>query len=752
MSEPPSIHPETSATAAYADREARRLSSWLLALAVINLCAALAGLAFVAVRTLNHDLEPQVRKTVAMIADTIRTDLERAGGIGMPLREIPGMGSYLAEIVAEHTEIAYAVLTSPDRQVLAATAPLSAGLGLADSASGVLPTPELVREITETADALTHHIRSPDLPTGHQGAFVTIPPFTDYVLPLTVNNHLIGRLHLGIDGKVIERHMGDALADVLITLFVSVVVALEVLWVMAALTISRPLRLLAELAAMGARADFTHYVGWRSRDEIGRLIDALNRLVRGISERYEATLIGRKDADLLRHNDAGTTVETPLGSFKFKVTTELSHVIQHSPMLVRLPVFIYFFGLELSRPFFPLYVDSLYQPVPFLTREMVIALPASIWVLAMLLATPMGGVLARHVTARGLIAFGMLPSVVGLAMTGVAHGVYDLMLWRAMTAAGMGITTMATLLYVTKTTPPDQRARGMAVLVGASVAASLGATAIGGILAERIGMRQAFFVASGLTALAMLFAWHILRDVAVDVIEAPKNRLSVRRFLSIFLVWRAILIFIFSGASSRIVLTGLFGFLTPLYLHQQGFDKAEIGRVMMCFFLVMVVATPVVASMADRYRCHRLFLILGGAASAAGAFAFAEAGDVWGFVLALSLIGLGQALVGTTQMALVPEILKPECDKHGLSSVMAVFRLVDRLGSVAGPMLIAGLMGLYGVESTGLIIGVGLVVATVLLATSWRQASALPVQAVGDDVIQQVGIGDAPASRRHGEG
>ena len=110
---------------------------------------------------------------------------------------------------------------------------------------------------------------------------------------------------------------------------------------------------------------------------------------------------------------------------------------------IRFPVFLFFIGIELSRPFFPLFVADLYDPgLPF-GRQIAIALPMSAWVLAVVLATPFAGALTRRFGIQRTLIFGMMISAIGLCFTATAQGLWDLIAWRCLTAGGFGLVTVA---------------------------------------------------------------------------------------------------------------------------------------------------------------------------------------------------------------------------------------------------------------------------------------------------------------------
>src|SRR5690606_31650004 len=94
------------------------------------------------------------------------------------------------------------------------------------------------------------------------------------------------------------------------------------------------------------------------------------------------------------------------------------------------PLFFYIFGVELSRSFFPLYVKTLYEPVAGIDPSIAIALPMSVWVVAMLFTTPFAPGMIRRWGAREALLLGMVPTSIGLVLTAFAGGFFELIAWR----------------------------------------------------------------------------------------------------------------------------------------------------------------------------------------------------------------------------------------------------------------------------------------------------------------------------------
>jgi MFS family permease len=143
------------------------------------------------------------------------------------------------------------------------------------------------------------------------------------------------------------------------------------------------------------------------------------------------------------------------------------------------------------------------------------------------------------------------------------------------------------------------------------------------------------------------------------------------------------------------------------------------GRILMTYAVMMVVLTPFTASLAtsrDRMEwlvgCGLLLSGLGGLLMLAGG------GVGWVFA-AVMLIGMGQSLSMAAESALVGEHCRSEVARIGEGAVYGVYRLLERMGNAAGPILASVLVLNFGYRTSFVAIGAAVLLcgAGFLLAT-----------------------------------
>jgi MFS family permease len=148
----------------------------------------------------------------------------------------------------------------------------------------------------------------------------------------------------------------------------------------------------------------------------------------------------------------------------------------------------------------------------------------------------------------------------------------------------------------------------------------------------------------------------------------------------------------------------------------------------MTYAVVMVLMAPLVSPLANN-RENREWLVAGGLclSGLGGLLMIAGGGVPWVFAAVL-LIGFGQSLSITAQSALVSDHCKQEMAALGDPIVYGVYRLVERLGNAAGPLIASGLVIALGYQYSFVAIGT-MVVASGIAFTLITRAKRRPAPA-----------------------
>ena len=647
--------------------------------AVAALIVANALLAWIALGAVEKRLEPVIKDKANVLARSIANDLYKAVRLGIPVGSLRGVDAYLDDLLTDHPEVAYLAVTDPDGKVLFLAEAEN------DAGGGFQP---LAAKASEAS----------------AGTFVSMDSDFNVAHPLVHGGKQVGHAMIGIDRRYVRNTMAGIFTDIGISLCVAVLIVLELTLLVLSLTVARSITLMRRLMHAVSEGDFSASIATRGQDDLSRVIEAMNGINAEINRRFRG----------LAHVGGAAVLERLREGRVFAEAGAYRHVQVLRAGDVQYPLFFFIFGVELSRPFFPLFVRDLYDPSLGIDASIAIAMPMSVWVVAMLLTTPFAPTLIRRLGTRNTLLLGMAPTSVGLIATAFASGFIDLILWRCLTAAGFGLVTAAILVRLAMTAPERRRALNIGVFVTATGGGSICATAIGGILAERLGYENTFIVGAAIVFAAMTIAFGFLSPD--EGVGASFRTLARRRKFGIYGSVKFMAFMAVSALPSRIVLTGFMFFLVPLYLDSIDFGGAAIGRTMMVYFLLLLVMNQVAALTADRFQNHGILILAGGVSAGAGCLLFVSTVDNLLLVCGVALIGLGQSLVMTPQVAVLPAYFRTETEAFGTGSVTAAFRVVERGGSMVGPLLAGVILAVAGLEQAGGLIGYGILVTTGLLA------------------------------------
>lgn len=633
----------------------------IVTVAVLLFAAGAAS--WLSLRGFDPLFKPELARKAQTVNELLATQIDRGLASRIPLDRMPGLDRLFADEAGRHTDIAYVALTDPAGRVLAAAGWPVAGLSVVDSdrlegdADG-----RLVRGFIDTAR-----------------------PLGDPASPA-------GRLHVGVDSAFLAKASTDLMLDVLSVVIVSVLLIFEVLQLVVNLALRRglTLRLLADRVAEGdLRATLPG--GAMARDGDGALRTALDR-VNGRHAALAAQLAGLRarfgaDDPAIRRVEQGMATLTQ--RFRFRDPADGAAPTPLNLVFLRLPVFLFCLSEELSRPFLPAYAKSFATEIPWLTPDVVVSLPITMFMLIWALSQPGGARFSeRWGRSRAFMAGALLGSV-SLAMTAFAGSLFDLMLWRCLTALGYGLVLITAQGIVLDHTTPRNRAGGMAMFIGALLAAGVCGPVSGGIIADQVGFRATFLLGAALALAAGLGVWLLLKRTRTDGSASARSAApTVRPALGgagpLFRNARFAALMLLSAIPTKIASTAFLFCLVPLLLTADGASKSEVGRVQMMYFVAFILVSPLAASLSDRWQARRGFIALGGIGTLISCLPILATHALWGPPLAIALFGLSQALVGAPQLTLVSQIAR----EGGLPETSAIgwYRLIERLGGALGPI------------------------------------------------------------------
>ena len=671
--------------------DVNRIRTRILLLTLALVIAAATLLSLRTQRLFEAMLTPEIMQKTDAVAEFATLDVERALSYGIPLHKLVGVVPYFDELRTHHPEIQFAAILDMQGKAL-----FTSG----DEATNVAQT--------LADEARTFSIGSIDHDIVKSNGFDIVLSRVD---PDGVTAAVVA---VGIDPRFIRRQLEELNADVFIVLLVALFLAFEMAMVLLTGRTITPLNQLISAVEAGAQGNLHRLIAYHANDGIGRVVRRFNAIVQGLNDRYRRLVEGANERPALSEKVAALGARLgltagPLESFGIKA----------SITDVRLPLFVFVMAEEMQKSFLPLYIRSLETTVGWLSPQILISVPISVYMLTLALATPIAGSWSDQYGPRRIFLTGLLIAIGGFLGAALAGSVLQLVGARALAAVGYGMCTIAAQGFIVQVTTKADRTQGISVFVTVLMSASICGTAIGGILADRVGYRAVFVCAAALCLIAGALALRMMAKTEAPEIAARRFRLGDLRIA--LRNPRFLALVMFAAIPNKIVLTGFLFYAVPLYLAGLNISEADTGRVMILYSLVIVFLGPWVSRLADQRGYGWSLVFAGTLLSGLAMFLLWFRADVYGVAGAVLLVAIAHAISISPQIALVPEICGRDIEEVGQTTVLGVLRMLERGGSVVGPLLVAGLAYRFGYIPALMTIG-GMIAlsAPLLLLARWN--------------------------------
>ena len=633
----------------------------------------------VTVAEFNAGMRPFLEDKARAVAITVQRDIEYALQIGIPFDEIRGLYKHVNELVVAHPEIkSMRVISLADTQERA--------IGEASLSNAMKPTDNalvsnIIEEIRSVTSTIFGQSTSTDVVTvtvAHEGA-------------------TLARIEATIDGAYLNGKMTSVFFDTLVILIAVALVALEVVVVVSASQLTGPFRLVETALYKRVAGDLRQYqIGRGSRLKTA-FIQRLNAQNAHLRDRLTESIRNLKQGAKRKALEA-------FGKERHLYVTDAQ--TGASIMDARIPLFVFSFAEELQKSFLPLFVAEFHTKYDLFERDIMMGLPISTFMFVIAVFTPFAGRLVDKFGNKTLFISGLIPAIAGYLTCYFAGSANDILIGRSMTAVGYAVITISSQSYIAAVVPPENRARGMAIFVGVLMAGTMCGTAIGAILADWLGYKPVFLLATFFSLLAGLLGWSML-NTELPVSEATKSAKAVSRSPVAILARNSqfVLIVLFCAIPAKVILTGVLYLFVPIYLASLDASQSEIGRIMMVYSLIIIPISPLASGLADRLGKNLLMVIGATVMSGIVLLGLYQSASVAAVLAVVAALGVVHACLKAPLIVAAMEAAEqsPDITRTGALSLL---RTSERIGSVIGPVVVAALLVVLDYGQVAAIIGV----------------------------------------------
>ncbi len=392
---------------------------------------------------------------------------------------------------------------------------------------------------------------------------------------------------------------------------------------------------------------------------------------------------------------------------------------------IRPVFFLLMFGLNISISFVPLHMEKLYTPIFGLSKDLVLSLPVSVSVFFTGIAFFIAGVWNDRRGWHEPFFAGIFLAGMGLLYAWLAPDSLHFIISRAVSGMGYGLFFMAAQGFIITYTDKDTKARGFASLFAALYAGLICGSNTGAMIAERTGYQPVFLMGSiiifSAVACTFLFMRKTIRKPEAKNIQ-PFSITKIGRFLADRNVLTVIL---FSSIPANMAMIGFLEYFNPVYLNRIGVSQSNIGRTFMLYCVFIIYVGPLISKYIDVSERKKMFMFAGGILGSLSFISFYFFEGIAAVLTAIFFLGLSQSFVFVAQ---VTYLLKMKITKDaGEGKAIATFRLVNRFGQAAGPMMFGGLVAAADIRAGVVYVGYTYLILTILLLFLTRTDKNLSV-------------------------
>lgn len=660
---------------------ARRLVPWAALLIVISSVV----LGSFAIRIFDEAVGPELKKRTQLIGSMVRSNIQLALDSGIPLDSLTGVEKYLGEVLDAFGEVeSIAILTT-----------------------GKAVVSEVIRS-GAPGGAMQ--------PGGQAGMVLDVRGYEleRYVLPVLNGNTLAGHIVVSIDRQYIATQFRNIFLDIGVVIIVATLFAFEIMLSIVSRSFIKPLDRLLYLLRRQAVGDFSARIRESAADGlVGRISERFSDHAADINGRYlrlrENVVAGSPEAGLL----AGAKQ-------RFGLQAEgLAALSWRNVVDMRLPLFLFVAAGELSKPFLPLYIKARLGSEVRFGEELLISLPLLTYLLSIAVLSPFARSLINRVGSRRVFLLALAPVIVSHIGLGVGETLWEIALWLGLAGAAFALATIACQDYALGSVDGSEPGRAMGGFVAVVIGGTFCGTAVGGVLADRIGQSNVFLAGAVVVAVAGLVAFRMLgHDTAIRV--EPVGGSIWRDIWRPFQSRRIMVLLLGVTIPANVLIAAFLWYLVPLLMGELAISASDTGRVMMTYYLCIILLGPIVAARAVSPGITLTLLVLGGGLSGGALLAVAAGISFWHVAFAVLACGVAHSMLRAPSMALSLRIAEEEFGASARQALPGALLMVERLGSVAGLLAVAYLAGQFGFETainaTGAMALVGVLMFAILEA------------------------------------
>ncbi|HEX7993694.1 MAG TPA: MFS transporter [Streptosporangiaceae bacterium] len=308
------------------------------------------------------------------------------------------------------------------------------------------------------------------------------------------------------------------------------------------------------------------------------------------------------------------------------------------------------------------------------------------------------GRLVDRIGERKMIAIGIAIVAVSSALAGFSGSFVQLIVLRGVGGLGSAMFSVGAQTLLLRSVPSGLRGRASGLYTGGFLLGGISGPAIGGLVAAW-SLRAPFFIYGGMLLVPAAIAVVVLHD---SPRRAPGDEARPGRALAgiaAALRSRAYRAAASANLADGFAVMGVRSAIVPLFVRDVLHESAAWTGIGFLVVAALNAATLLPGGKVADTLGRRPVIVAGCLISGASMVLLAVLPGLWGFLLALGVLGLGSELLDVAPAAMIGDLLgggKHTGSKRGSGAqggtVVASYQMAGDIGTVSGPVAVGFLV------------------------------------------------------------
>ncbi|WP_459910764.1 MFS transporter [Desulfotomaculum defluvii] len=375
---------------------------------------------------------------------------------------------------------------------------------------------------------------------------------------------------------------------------------------------------------------------------------------------------------------------------------------RHTPELIRGLIFIVNICVFMSITFVPIVMQKLYQPLPGLSREVVLGLPLSAEMFGGILAIFVAGLLIDKKGWRKIFYSGVLFIALGNLFSGLSSSAILFIFSRTIAGLGIGFILM-TLRSLAVSLP--ERNFAIAEFSAGSIAGLNCGAVIGGMLADRIGYQPVFCLSAMTVLFSCAYVHWLMKALEVEYKSADEIT-GWNKFIN-FISDKNVQVFLLLIFAPFFIAGAFLDYYFPLFAKGHDLTQGDISRVFLINGLCIIYLSPILTKFATRCLGDKKGIAASLLVCICALAVFTFLGTIPAAIVTVILLGIAESFGVAMQTSYFLN-LRSVKDLE-VSKAIAYFSVMVNASRMVGPII-------FGLTLTlGLRMGVGLIAGVFLI-------------------------------------